>query len=269
MPNFQVLQGVPSFSSQLGSALGQGVGQGIGNSIGQYFANRQNRRALEGLKPFYMEAGLPEDQFEQFTASGLSPELAVNALKMGAANRAAQQKAFEETQQKQQIASKVQQVFNRQAELLNQGRLGAKWLPSAWSRQGAQDRAEFDALNKTLEGIAKDMVSKGQLSDERFKFILKNLPNSDEDDRKNIGRLKAVALELGLDEGALQQERDSHSFEKSSFASKKNALPQVDTSFEKMPSAAKAKEWGRGAVIEDDNGTEYISDGTTWKKRLK
>jgi len=84
MPQIQMLQRAPeapSFSSQLGAALGGGLSEGLSASLGSFLKQKQNRSALEGLKPIYEASGLPADQFSKFVNSGIEPSQAVSVLK--------------------------------------------------------------------------------------------------------------------------------------------------------------------------------------------
>lgn len=148
----------------------------------------------------------------------------------------------------------VQQTFDRMTDILKEGRLGSAILTGGtFNRQRQEDAAEFDALNIQLESIAKEMVSKGVLAKDRFKFMIDNLPNSADSDRKNQGKLKAISKILGLDASQLYSKENS-----------KEKKFEPGQALEKFPSASSI---GANAIITDnETGQRFISDGKTWKK---
>ncbi len=143
----------------------------------------------------------------------------------------------------------VQKTFDKMADLLQQGRLGSSILTGGvFNRQRQEDMAEFDSLNIQLESIAKEMVSKGVLAKDRFKFMIDNLPNAENSDRANQGKLKAIAQILGLDSKELFK-----------AASSKSNVPKV---FKKGPPPA--ARFTDKIIVNPDTGERMRSNGTEW-----
>ncbi len=145
----------------------------------------------------------------------------------------------------------VQKTFDRMADLLQQGRLGSSILTGGiFNRQRQEDMAEFDSLNIQLESIAKEMVSKGVLAKDRFKFMIDNLPNAENSDRANQGKLKAVAQILGLDSKELFKNLPSKSHIPKIF---KNGLPPASKFSDKI-------------LVNPETGERMRSNGSEWIK---
>ncbi len=145
----------------------------------------------------------------------------------------------------------VQKTFDRMANLLGQGRLGNPITTGGpLNRQRQEDMAEFDSLNIQLESIAKEMVSKGVLAKDRFKFMIDNLPNAANSDRENKGKLKAVAQILGLDVKELNKE----------LSSRKN-IPKV---FKSGPPPA--DKFNGRIITNPETGERMQSNGSEWMR---
>ena len=247
MPGIQVLEPAPNFGSQLGQQLGMGLSQGLGESLGSYFSQKQNTRALEGLRPFYRASGLPEEEFEAFTKSGLPPQLAIPLLKVGAAQRA---KATESMQQ-QQVS---QDSFNRMSELLNEGKLGlgSKLKSKILGGKTAESVGEFESLGGALEALLVDKVSRGALSNSRFKYITETLlPKPNDREAVIRGKMKALARELDLDASVLQGSSKQEKSEEFKVGESISSLPEAS----KYPNAVFSK-----------GNKKYVSNGKAWKE---
>src|ERR1700690_2744777 len=114
-----------------------------------------------------------------------------------------------ERMQKQKLSeeSKVgQDSFNRMAQLLKRGNigLGSGVKGSVLGGKTAEEVGEFNSLTGALEAMLVDRVSRGTLSNARFKYITESLLPKATDRQSTIkGKLKALAKTLGLDPGAL------------------------------------------------------------------
>lgn len=157
--------------------------------------NRQRDAFAELLGPEYRN--LPMETLQEFGKI---------ALKAQADKELQAQKLSGKAQEKQQIQDTAQNAFNRMAELLHGGNLGfGSGVKSFFGGKTAENTAEFDTLTGALEAMMVDMVSRGTLSNSRFKYITEFLlPKSTDIDSKIMGKLKAVARELNLDPAALQ-----------------------------------------------------------------
>lgn len=210
MPQFQMLPQQPSFGSQLGSQLGSGISQGIGESLGNYFKQKQNARALEGLKPFYLEAGLPEDQFESFKNSGLSASEATPLLKEGISNRQQaaikqqeqQQKALLEQQKEEKELSGLKSTLKQLREDI--GYTGARIPGKSFfgdipGTEAFGKRKEFDAAGFLAADTVYTHFNKGTISEAKLEVIKNDLsPNSKFSERENLARINALERIMGL-----------------------------------------------------------------------
>lgn len=106
-----------------------------------------------------------------------------------------------------QLKKTAQDSFNGMVDILKQGRLGI--LSKAKSYLGgktAKDVGEFTSLSGGLESILVDMVSRGTLSNARFKYIKDDLLPRPNDTQEMIrGKLIGLSKLLGLDASALEE----------------------------------------------------------------
>lgn len=229
MPQVQVLEGVPSFGQELGRGLGTGVGQGISANLNQYLQQKKNRNALEGLKSFFEQQNFSPEQINSIIESGMPAELAIHASKAFHDRQLDEQKL---ELQRQKLRGKtelspekqegLQDVFNRQAQLLKGGRLGIKVSPlhpkanPILNPQSAEERAEFDTLGATFESIFKDLVNTGVLSKPRFEYLLSLIPKSSDRDRTIKGKMKALGRipELKFLDTSILENEDEKSVKK-------------------------------------------------------
>jgi hypothetical protein len=101
-----------------------------------------------------------------------------------------------------------QDSFNRMVELLNEGNLGmgSGLKGQAFGGKTAEDVGEFNSLSGALESMLVDRVSRGTLSNSRFKYITETLLPKPTDRQSTIrGKMKGLARELGLDSAILQK----------------------------------------------------------------
>jgi len=109
------------------------------------------------------------------------------------------QQGLPEGEQEKNIA---QNAFNGMVKLLRGGNLGrgSKLGASIFGGKGARDVGEFTSLSGGLEALLVDKVSKGTLSNERFKYITETLlPKPNDSDSIIEGKLRGLGQILGLD----------------------------------------------------------------------
>lgn len=217
MPQIQVLPGAPGFGSQLGQSIGGGLSQGIGASLQQMLEQKaQHRKTQELLSalgiqtPSSTPGQTPSAAIEQasspaqnkmqplsqeqvLAASIMNPQLAP-ALSSIYKN---QQKEIKESESKE-IA---QDSLNRMSEILKGGKLGlgSKLKSKAFGGETAEQVGEFESLSGALEALLVDKVSRGTLSNARFKYITDTLlPKANDREATIKGKLKALSKELKL-----------------------------------------------------------------------
>jgi hypothetical protein len=196
----QVLPAVPSFGEKLATVLGQ-----AGGNIGQYFVQRnQDQKDQEVLNSFDPNAS-SIDQIKHF--GKLSPEkqkaltpLLQQVLKTQGSQQISQQKIQAKEQEKALVEQKehedVSQTVNSLMDELEKGHVGKYNQINKLFEYGREDRAYFDELSLGIERRLAAMVGKGALNKARFAYLMGKLPNSEETDATNRGRLKALAEEF-------------------------------------------------------------------------
>jgi len=127
--------------------------------------------------------------------ASLPPGLASQELKRETTAKA-------EAEQEQQRKDMVQRSFDRLVELVpNVGKVKSALKISPSVRESI---GEFNSLTGALESLFVEMVNKGTLSNVRFKYITEQLLPKASDTKATIrGKLKGIAIELGLDAGNL------------------------------------------------------------------
>lgn len=222
-----MIEAAPNFGSQLGQQLGSGLSQGIGHSLSDFFKQKQNSRALEGLKPFYQEAGLPEEGFEEFKKSGLSPEIAVAALKIGAANRAKKEQSGLSDQD-------YSGILNELDSILDEGGAGmSAYVKSLFSPELRESGAKFQSLSTATLGLAQKVALKQGIRNQREfdAFLKRTVPNQTDTIATAKGKIEALRSYLSQDEsGSMSPERVSVQEEFVSMRDPKGVLRKVPKS---------------------------------------
>jgi hypothetical protein len=253
MPQIQGYDPQGGFGAQFGAALGGGISQGLSASLNQMLEQKQNKRALSGLSPFLEQLDIPKEQIEQIVESGANPQMVAQLIPHLQKNHLAKQKEA----LKMEGTESSQKIFNEMADLLHSGDLGLFGTVSRISSKGRERRANFDALRPKFYSAIRKLEQSGHLNREDKLELLKSIPSSNDTEATIIGKMKAIADTLDIDPSIL--------YEDSSDLSQSSSFKQGQ-SFDKMPSAAEA---GKGAIIEDDKGNEFISNGTKWTKRKR
>lgn len=208
MPALQALAGIPSFGAQLGQSLGTGFSQGIGSRLAQMLEQKsmqqKNDSILAALGILPSQFQNEEGQDEQSGLKNLTSENVLGASLINPALGSTLSKlhATQEKAQKEKQSKKIaQESFDRMSELLKEGNLGfgSKLKSKAFGGKTAEDVGEFEALSGALEAQLVDKVSRGTLSNARFKYITETLLPKPNDRAATIkGKLKALQKELDL-----------------------------------------------------------------------
>lgn len=212
----------PSFLGGLGKGLGEGMQKTI-PSIAEMFMNRKKQEKQQELIKSILGGGSPSTQVDLSGSTPtqpmqgleITPEkiLAISSVdpQMGATMSriyAGQEKERMNTQKSAEEKKVGQDAFNRMAELLQQGNLGmgSETLGKVFGGKTAEDVGEFSSLTGALEAMLVDRVSRGTLSNSRFKYITETLLPKATDRQATIkGKLKALSRELGLDATVLSK----------------------------------------------------------------
>lgn len=266
MPQIQILPSAPGFGSQLGQSLGAGFSQGINASLNQMLEQKSQQRKTQELlsvlgiqTPSSTPGQSPSAAIQQasdpstnrmqnltqeqiLAASIMNPQLAP-ALSSIYKN---QQKESKEAESK----NTAQESLNRMHEILQEGKLGlgSKVRSKAFGGKTAEDVGEFESLSGALEALLVDKVSRGTLSNSRFKYITETLLPKPNDRQATIkGKLKALTKELNLNSPEKKEKESGNS----------------STTFSSLPSANNYK----GKKIRDtSSGKIYQSNGQNWSE---
>lgn len=222
-----------SLSNSLGQALGGGLQRGFsrGNEIGfrrgqlqnalsnipafqqgGSLANLAGLAGIEGGEPF-MNALAQYQQQQQQQAKIQQENQAIKQLTgqdiSGVQDPKIRQQIVKNAEnkiQESQLKNTAQQSFNTMASLLKRGNLGfgSGVKGVALGGQTSEDIGEFTSASGAIEALLVDMVSRGTLSNSRFKYITETLiPKPTDRDREIKGKLKGLAKVLGLDSSEL------------------------------------------------------------------
>lgn len=219
-----LLQEAPNALGSLVQGLGLGMQQSL-PSIGEMISNSQRQKARQqqiqqilgmGTGPKNTMEGI-EGTLSEYEPSGLeiTPEkiLAISEIDPQMASTMSKIYAGQEKERigKQKLSEEKklgQQSFDRMAELLNMGNLGfgSEVKGKVFGGKTAEDVGEFNSLSGALESMLVDRVSRGTLSNARFKYITETLLPKPTDREATIrGKMKGLARELGLNSEVLQK----------------------------------------------------------------
>ena len=139
-------------------------------------------------------------QMEAYQQAGLNPNLPESINK-----EIIKGKAKTQPSDTREIGQKS---FNTLAQILKKGNIGRGAKAKAlFGRETAKDVGAFESASGGLEAMLVDMVSRGTLSNARFKYITETLlPQPNDTDARIKGKLKSLADLLQLDASALSDE---------------------------------------------------------------
>jgi hypothetical protein len=232
----------PSVAQRLSGSLD--VGLGLGSQLIQQY---QQKKAQEmQMQEQEMQMQKEDQAFEALTGqkgTGLPIELKKTFLsemlkgqnKINFENLKKGEKSSKETKEEESLKQAKdigQKAFNGITNLLKKNNVGfgsnaIASLPFATETQ--HDVAEFTSLTGGLESLLVDMVSRGALSNSRFKYITETLLPKPNDRAETIkGKLSGLAQILGLDDSELMGNEKSSSKE----SNKKVRLQKDGKSFD-------------------------------------
>lgn len=176
--------------------IGKGAATGLQDQLGRF----HNEKKLTGLLPLLEKSGLnlDENQKRAFVKSGLDPEKVVQiSAALGKQQEAKKEKEEKIAEEKQ----KLQDTFSRMVELARSPNIGIRTTPQQFLGGKAQEeQSEFTSLKAELVGALREMVNRGALTNQKFKYITeKLLPEHNDRQAKIRGKLKGIAQVLGVD----------------------------------------------------------------------
>jgi hypothetical protein len=183
MPGLQALEGIPSFGTQLGQSLGGGLSEGIGTALSQLLQQKQQRKQGTALAEYL---GKPE------LASQLA-QLPLELQKEVAKSHFGKQQEF--AMNKENAIRSIEEM----RQIIDRGNTGKNYF-TYLTEEGRGDRAALDTAALNIERLAADMVGKGTLNQERFKYLKERLPSSSKTDAENRSILDEWEKILGQGE---------------------------------------------------------------------
>jgi hypothetical protein len=165
-------------------------------------------------KSLLMDAGYPEEEAERYARVDSATTSAARARQRQKENAVTtkENKKLGEEDKAQKV---TQKAFDNIAALVPKvGRSGI--ITSKLGGETAGAYSEFTSLTGALEALLVDKVSRGTLSNARFKYITETLLPKPSDSQEDIkGKLKGVATILELDPSSLglkksDQKEDPH-----------------------------------------------------------
>jgi len=124
------------------------------------------------------------------------------------------------------------------------------------NREGIQKRAQIDAEGIALEGLLRDMNTKGQMSTQVFNALLQRVPTSKDSERVYQGKIDA--FNDIIEKHFLSKGKKSEAKQESATEDKQLSEGQ---SFDKLPSASDYPD-----AIFKQGDKRYMSDGKKWKE---
>ena len=118
---------------------------------------------------------------------------------------ASEMKMKKEEEEKKQVRDTAQSSFNTMSSILRKGNIGrGSGVKSFFGGKAAKDTGQFLSASAGLEAMLVDMVSRGALSNSRFKYITETvLPKPTDTDAEIEGKLTSLAELLNLDPSEL------------------------------------------------------------------
>jgi hypothetical protein len=242
----QIFQQLPDPGVQSAQAIAQLFGGGLSQGIGAGLsAMLEEKKQQQKTKALFDALGLGQPQKMNQSAEitnqgkqiqgGKLPQLTqeqILAASIQNPGLAPTLSAIYKNQQKESAESQQKEIgqysLDRMAKIVDEGKigLGSKIKAKAFGGKTAEDVGEFESLSGALEAMLVDKVSRGTLSNARFKYITETLlPKPNDRDATIRGKLKALAKELDLKTPEL---KPSTSAKKESSLSKKDFVLMQD-----------------------------------------
>lgn len=211
-PEDQGQQFIRSIAQGFGGGLSQGIGAGLQQMLEQKQQEQKTAQLFQalGLKSPSVSKETQSAEIPQASSPAESPLQNLTEEQILAASIINPQLGgtlsnLYKAQQKKQLEKRSeetgQHALDRMSELLKEGNvgLGSKIKGKVLGGKTAEDVGEFESLSGALEALLVDKVSRGTLSNARFKYITETLLPKPNDRQATIrGKLKALSKELGL-----------------------------------------------------------------------
>jgi hypothetical protein len=202
-----------SFSQKLNAGVGKGL------EIGSQLMGQHQRN--EAMKQFAPEiAGIPEEYQKEYLQKKFADEFREKEQGRAFSNASELQKqkyGFEKDikenapdhkkNEEMTVRDTAQRSFDGLVDLVKKGNVGygsGLLAMNPFAKDTQRDVGKFSSLTGGLEAMLVDQVSKGSLSNERFKYITETLLPKPGDTQEAIkGKLMGISEILGLDPSKL------------------------------------------------------------------
>lgn len=207
---FEQQKNQQELSSMLGSIYGGGGQSGMPQMDNQTNQGMQQTNETNILQPAGQSQPRKQPSDAEIAAITLKNPVIGKLLQDQKSAAQKEERQNQKDQQKKLEESKpfeiAQKSFNSMAKLLKKGNLGlgSETKGAVIGGETAKDTAQFSSASGGLEAMLVDMVSRGTLSNTRFKYITETLlPKPGDRDKTIEGKLTALAEMLGLDASEL------------------------------------------------------------------
>lgn len=200
----------PSTSEKFGQAFAN-AGQSLGESYSDYRQTQEDKSNREKSDRAIKErfgidlSDIDPEQRKLILSQKLIGQNQ-QELQKNKPPSASDLKSQKENEESEKVRETAQKSFNGIAGLLKKNNVGrgSGVIGSLFGGETAKDTGEFNSLSGGLEAMLVDMVSRGTLSNSRFRYITETLLPKPTDRQKEIeGKLKGLAEILGLDASEL------------------------------------------------------------------
>lgn len=166
--------------------------------------NKKDQEKQDALSLIDFAKHLSHDEKDILREKVKNDEASLDVIKKATTQTKEQIKEQEEQKEK----DRTQLAFDNLVGLIP--KVGLSNAPfSVLGGKTSEDFAAFSTLTGALESYMTDLVSRGRLTDVRFKYIVNELlPKPGDTQAKIKGNLKSIATMIGLDPGALGEENE-------------------------------------------------------------
>ncbi len=182
---------------------GQSLINKIEKGVGSYLDKRNDEKLIKQLSTdknltdierIGIASRLSPDRQKAFLP--LYSDLMQTQQKMGLQQHEVDVKRQAEELEEAKLNQEVQGTINELADKVVEGDVGVFSNLNKLTSKGRETRAYFDELSVGIEKRLAAMVGKGALSEKRFAYLQKLLPNSNDTLATSRGKLKALAKEF-------------------------------------------------------------------------
>lgn len=186
--------------------LGSGVAQTLPKSISDMFQQRNESKQIDKIlgPALRGESNLDWKHLLALQQAGLGEHAKTLAPfvesqhKQQLASKAAEQESAQQKQHYSGIIKKLEELKSYAGSTRIPFTKSFNAHPEGMNREGLEKRSEIDTLSLTLEGVLRDLSTKGSLPQKTFQELLKRIPKATDSEREYQGKLNAFKQILGI-----------------------------------------------------------------------